>query len=412
MFRLPGSYKNVEKHIVNVVIAEAFLQIVNSSFLIALLIYMDKQGYSDHESTAYFKYRFLGVLLFAYPLGLYIKGRKIKPLFYISCIAFPALSLLIVYAIHHHMTVLIYASQIAWGTAFMLFQVSVLPYIMRNARKDTQTQAISLSFSTWSFSTIIAGLLIFGLQMINPKIFTEEFLLSMFCVLSFGALFFIWKVDVKENLNRAPKGKPKEKYDWWLISKALVPTVLIAVGAGLTIPFISLFFYNVHGFDTDSVSLVFSGATVIVLIAILAVPTIKEKIGFARAIPGTQMLAVLMLVGLATTEWYASLPVAGVIAVIFYMLRQPLMNIAGPMTSELTMNYVGQNNQELMSALNASIWSGSWFFSGWAFQILREEAIPYGVVFLITAAFYAVGVATYILLIKDYRKREKAGLIC
>ncbi|MBK7819268.1 MAG: hypothetical protein IPJ60_18335 [Sphingobacteriaceae bacterium] len=34
----------------------------------------------------------------------------------------------------------------------------------------------------------------------------------------------------------------KHKTDWHLIIKALIPTLIIATGAGLTIPFISLFF--------------------------------------------------------------------------------------------------------------------------------------------------------------------------
>ena len=43
------------------------------------------------------------------------------------------------------------------------------------------------------------------------------------------------------------------------------------------------------------------------------------------------------------------------------MFRAPLMNMAAPLTSELTMSYVGNKNQEMLSAIVAAIWSGSWF---------------------------------------------------
>jgi hypothetical protein len=44
------------------------------------------------------------------------------------------------------------------------------------------------------------------------------------------------------------------------------------------------------------------------------------------------------------------------------------MNIAAPVTSEVSMYYVGKRNQELMSAINSAIWSGSWFISSQFFE--------------------------------------------
>ncbi|HRE98447.1 MAG TPA: hypothetical protein PK637_16905, partial [Flavobacteriales bacterium] len=83
-----------------------------------------------------------------------------------------------------------------------------------------------------------------------------------------------------------------------------------------------------------------------------------------------------------------------------YALRQPLMNMATPMTTEVTMKYVGKRNQEMMSALTASIWSGSWFISAYLFEIMREMEVSYMNIFLITAALYSVGVIAYMLLMR------------
>ena len=63
---------------------------------------------------------------------------------------------------------------------------------------------------------------------------------------------------------------------------------------------------------------------------------------------------------LATTEFFSSYYWALPIAILCYWIRTPLMNMAAPMTSELTMNYVGKNNQEILSAVMVAIWSGSW----------------------------------------------------
>ncbi len=87
------------------------------------------------------------------------------------------------------------------------------------------------------------------------------------------------------------------------------------------------------------------------------------------------------------------------------------MNVAGPMTSELTLSYVGRRNQELVSALNSAIWSGSWYISSQIFRILRQSGMNYASIFFITAAMYTAGVVWYYYLIHDYHKRKLQGLI-
>lgn len=82
------------------------------------------------------------------------------------------------------------------------------------------------------------------------------------------------------------------------------------------------------------------------------------------------------------------------------------MNMAGPVTSELGMKYVGPRNQELISAMGSSIWSASWFISAKIFQVLRQMELEYYQIFLITAVLYAVGVGFYHLLINDYLRRS------
>ena len=67
------------------------------------------------------------------------------------------------------------------------------------------------------------------------------------------------------------------------------------------------------------------------------------------------------------------------------------MNAASPMTSELTMYYVGRRNQEIMSALTASVWSGSWFVSMKIFSWLRQMDYRYGEYFYDHSGFLYCG---------------------
>lgn len=383
--------------------------------MIALLVYMEKLGYTDDVSAHYQKYRFLGVLALAIPIGIYIRGRRIKPLLYLSTIMVPVSALLIIYSVEYHTTWLIYLSHLTWGAGFVFMQVGVMPYILRNASKETQTEAISLSHSTWSIAGVISGLAFFILQFTMPQWFDEKVVMQIFAIMAFFAFFIVWTMDVPENLNDPAMEKKNHSpvrtkffdYDWGIISVAMIPTTLIAVGAGLTIPFISLFFYKVHKVDTDMFAVWACITMVLVSFSTVLVPHVKQKLGYKLAIPLTQSISIMALVGLASTELFAGHYLAPAIAIFFYVARQPLMNMAAPMTSEVTMNYVGKKNQEMVSALTASIWSGGWYISSLVFESMRKVDFSFATIFLVTGAFYAVGVFSYHLLTVDCERKGR-----
>lgn len=373
---------------------------------------MEKSGYADYESAGFVSYRFLGVLLFSLPLGLFIKERKIIPLFFISSIATPVLSFAIIFATENHYDFILKISQLLWGLSFTCMQVSALPFILRNSPADIHTEAITLSYATGSMGAICSGALIYLLKNSIPEIFNEKIILQIMALLGLTSLFFVFRIKIKEfvPIKSGSKNFGIGDFDWKLIIKAIIPTTIIAVGAGLTIPFIGLFFFKIHGIDSDKFAILNSATTCFVLLMILLVPQLKYRFGYKISITLSQSLAIIALVFLATTEWYTAQWYALAIAIFCYALRQPLMNMAAPMTSDLTMKYVGKRNREMMSALTAAIWSGSWFVSSHIFKILREQEFSYALVFLITAVLYSIGVIWYYFLILDFHKREKSGL--
>ena len=93
-------------------------------------------------------------------------------------------------------------------------------------------------------------------------------------------------------------------YDWFLIIKALVPTLLIAVGAGLTIPFINLFFYSVFKMDSAQFGILGSIASAMSFIALLIAPALKRKYGYNISIILTQAIAIMFLIVLVLTELF------------------------------------------------------------------------------------------------------------
>jgi MFS family permease len=399
-------YKQLEKPVLYAIIAEFFMQMINSSFMTILLIYMAKEGYEDYESANYVSYRFLAVLLFAFPLGLYIKGKKLKHIFYASTILTPTAALFILYGVENQISLLLNVSLFLWGIGFMLIQTPILPFILRNAKTENHTAGISLSYSTWSMAGIVSGFFIYFLSQLFGEIFDEKLLLQLISISGYIGIYFIYKIQQQEISPTELISFRIRDFDWHLIFQSLFPTFIIAVGAGLTIPFVGLFFYAIHGVDSYYFALISMFTTIIVFFSIIAVPKIKQRFGYKYTIPVTQSVAIAALFLLATTEWFSHQSFAVMIAIFCYMLRQPLMNIAGPMTSDVILQFVGEKNREVMSALTAAIWSGSWFVSSKIFKILRESGLPYSQVFFITAFLYAFGVFAYFRLYLAFEKKN------
>lgn len=415
IFSFIKDYQKIERPVKNVIASEFFIQMVNATFMNILPLYMTRKGFSDEEIALFITFRFLGVFVLAFPLGKFIKGRHLMPLFILSNVCIPVFGVAIVLSIMFQLKYLTLISLLLWGASFTFIQIPVSPFILRNSAKHNHTAGISLSYSTWSFGGIVSGVLIACLDFIHPTFFDEQFILLLFSVLGFGGLFFLRRVkDFKEvtvEELKSPQTFNTKKTNWPLIIRALIPTLIIATGAGLTIPFISLFFDKVHHLDKGSFSVLSAIAALLVAWCAMLVPKVKQYIGYKIAIPTTQSLAVFSLVALATTQFYNQYPIAVVIAAVCYLLRQPLMNMAGPMTTELVLNYVGKENREITSAFTAAIWSGSWVLSGLMVKILFAHHFEFVNIFLITSLLYAFGVIMYYLLILDYNKREENGLI-
>ena len=137
MKKIINQYLRLEEHVLLMIKAEFFIQLIGASFFLILNIYLAKEGFSDPEIANFISYRFLAVMLLAFPLGFYIKGRPLKPFFIIGILGVPLVAITLVLAVQYAYYYCLPALFVLWGVVFTLFQVSSLPYIMRNTDPKT-----------------------------------------------------------------------------------------------------------------------------------------------------------------------------------------------------------------------------------------------------------------------------------
>jgi predicted MFS family arabinose efflux permease len=199
--------------------------------------------------------------------------------------------------------------------------------------------------------------------------------------------------------------RPWWDYNWKRVVLAELPVLLIAVGAGITIPFMNLFFHEQFQIPPATFSLIGGGAGFLVLLGNLLIPKVHSKWGYKKTLLWTQGSGIVLLILLGFTDLYAHTGnLALQLSILFYLLRQPLMNIATPITNDLIVKVVGEKNQELVSGFNSLIWSGSWVFGSFFFGFLRSLHFPYRTVFWLTSVLYLLGLTAYLFLIQRLEK--------
>lgn len=417
MLRLPAwleRYRSLPGSVRCFAAGQFLISLITSAQFLLLNLFLKEKGLDDPAIAALSSQRFVATFFLALPAGLWLRGKPLRVPMLIGSILFPLSALASLEAVRLGMMPLASWCFLAMGFSGLLLNVGGLPMALRLSPKDHSSETLSLLFATWAAASICGGVLSAGLQAIGRIdlgslhiVFNEYTTLLVLTIAACAAPWFYWRLP-----DPVPEKKSEAHWlhihreDWPVLLHALVPTLCIATGAGLSIQFLNLFFSHVHHMSSSAYSAYGSVSNVLVLIAGLIVPEVKRRLGWRGAILGVQTIAVVLLAAMGLTELWNAASWALPFAITCFILRQPLMSMAGPATSELTMSYVGERNRELVSACNGAIWSGAWWLAARTFELLRSHHLPYWKVFLTTSALYLVGTYAYLSLIRSVERRD------
>ena len=401
---LIDQYKKLERPIYYLIIAEFLLQCINATFLVLVNYYLIKLGYKDYEIAKFVSYRYISVLILGVPFGLLYKRIHLLPMIKIGALLFVAnaIAIILIAPLHSHLTMTIL--MFLFGVFLLMSHVVSLPFLLKITSKDNLSISLSLFFQTWGASVMTVGIVSFIYNKIWTRYSSEKAIILTILALASIAIILLFKIpksiEVKaQEMEEMTESKPNER-ETRNIFYLLLPTLIIAVGAGFSIPFFNLFFFYTYQMNSDSYSIVLGLSHLIVIVFMMFTPWIQSKLGYQKGIVGIQSLGIICLIIMVWANKFFPLSMAYILSVTFFILRQPLMNSAQPIITNYKMNVIGKKNQALIGSIEATIWSGSFWFSSIIFAELRKIDLSYATIFNITIILYIIGALSWYFIIR------------
>jgi MFS family permease len=191
------------------------------------------------------------------------------------------------------------------------------------------------------------------------------------------------------------KGVDDDRLDWRTAAKFFLPELAFGLGAGLTIPFINLYFRNRFQMPAGTIGLYYAAAQALMMAAFLLAPVIARRWGSVRTIVAFQLTSIPFFVTLALTTSLG-------VAVAAFMFRHACMNMVHPVGAHFAMEVIRPRQRARVNgakqAANKVAWAVSNSLGG---LLIAQGALwpflidGFSTVMAVTVVFYAVGSAMY-----------------
>ncbi len=179
-----------------------------------------------------------------------------------------------------------------------------------------------------------------------------------------------------------PAPDPRMRISAFLWVKLLLPGFLVGLGAGLTIPYLNLYFKLVFGLGDAAIGAAVAAGQVATFLGMAASPVLARRIGKARSVFVTQGLSIPLILVLGAVR---SLP----LALAAYLGRQALMNMSTPIQDNFALELVPPSRQGLVNAVKMLAWTSSWTIAARiSGELINGEG--FGPSFVLTASLYAL----------------------
>ncbi len=389
--RLQAFRPNARLYLLSVVLTGASMGV----FRLLFNFYVVSLGYNNALVGRLITASSLAALIAALPMGYLadVLGRKRSLLIGTGTVSLAVLGMVL-----FPTTAMLYAMNALSGVAQSLLGVTMAPFLMENSGEEERTYLFSfgsgLQMASAFVGNWIGGYLPSwvaqwrGAAPTSSQAYAGA--LIVVALLSLTALLPLARLR-PQRLAREDKSlfapfayaarRPA------LLTKLILPMLLTSIGAGLIMPFMNLFFREVHHQPDPVIGSLFAWGALAMGIGLLIAPPIADRIGKIPLVVVTQGLSIPFLALLGFAPWFW-------VSAAAYLVRLALMNMSGPVYQTFVMEHVEPSARATVASLVSLSWSFGWAFSptisGWL-----QDRYGFGLPFLGTIGFYSVAVFLY-----------------
>ncbi len=179
------------------------------------------------------------------------------------------------------------------------------------------------------------------------------------------------------------------------IAKFAFPGALIGLGAGVTIPYMGLWFNLRFGTSLESIGGLFAIQQIVMAFGMFLIPLIVDRIGSVRTVVGFNGSATALIVALPFAPGF-------LIAALIYIVRTILMNIVNPIWDAFALRFFTKEERATSIALRSFAWTSTFGIGQYLGGIIFDYSLT--APFLITGILYGLAVVSIWILFAEHEE--------
>ncbi len=400
-----GITKIIQKDAWNFLTGNFFAGFGFTGFSLLFNLYLKAAGRGEGAIGNILSVGTYATVLFIFPAAYLVKKISIRPVMLVVPVL---MSLGYAIAIQAETLQAVMTGIAIAGSAGAFSSVIGGPLLMQSSGEIERTHLFSINHAVALLSGISGNLVAGSLPDLMGKMGVQaasgyRFAIFAHLIIALVSLYFYSKIKVR-HISFSGSGNGEKKFSLnlktpkKLLAYLAIPPMTVGLGAGMTIPFLNLYFKTRFSLDANNIGMLFALAQLFTIGGALVAPLLARRFGKIMSVIMSQVFSLPFLFILGISHY---LP----LAVIAFLIRNALMNMSAPISSNFSMEAVHPDDRSITSGLLSLAWLFTWGITANVGGYLIEHT-GYMLPFAFTMIFYIISSYLYYKLLYPVEKNK------